>query len=81
MSAVVEDGDSIAIALEHVHDLGDRDVGPHLDLAQPGLLGSIERSAHIAQLAREVVQVAGLIVAIVGEGQEDDGESFGLGHA
>ena len=79
MAAEVEDGDPVAIAriLEDVEDVPDRGVLAQHHLAVAALLGRRPAPLHLPRLLRQVAQVARLVVAVVGEGEEDEG--FGDG--
>src|SRR5690606_10600965 len=74
MAAVVKKGDAVAISgfLEDVEHLADRGVRKHDDLAQAGILRTRERGADAPQLLREVTRIASTVVAVVGEGQEEN---------
>ena len=82
MPAVMEDRDPIAElrVLEDIEDFLDGGVLAHHDLAQAGALGRRQRLAQAARLLGQVAQVARPVVAVVGEGQEDNGIGVLLAH-
>ena len=75
VAAEVEEGDAVAVArvLEHVQDVAGRGVLAQHQLAVTAPLGGGQRPLHLPRLFRQVAQVARPVVAVVGEGEEEDG--------
>ena len=80
VAAEVEEGDAVPVAgvLEDVEDVAGRGVLAQHQLAVAALLGRGQRPLHLPRLLRQVAQVARPVVAVVGEGEEEDG--CGDGH-